>query len=86
MNGVLVHLPSDGRTAPPPPSEPVSLRLGRGGVVRFGRGSVSVPVDLRAAHPAVSRLARGIRATEDHGQSSNPGHLGMSGRTGVAGE
>ncbi|MGW1786812.1 serine/threonine protein kinase [Streptomyces sp. NPDC002143] len=71
MSGVLVHLPSDGRVEATPVSEPVSLRLGPGDVARFGRGSASVPVDLRMANPAVSRLAGEIRVTEDHWQLSN---------------
>ncbi|MEV1069774.1 FHA domain-containing protein [Streptomyces sp. NPDC050263] len=71
MSGVLVHLPSDGRVEITPVSEPVSLRLGPGDVARFGRGSASVPVDLRIANPAVSRLAGEIRVTEDHWQLSN---------------
>jgi hypothetical protein len=71
MSGVLVHLPSDGGTEITPESEPLSLRLGPGDVARFGRGSVSVPVDLRLADPAVSRLAGEIRVTEDHWQLSN---------------
>ncbi|MER6961048.1 serine/threonine protein kinase [Streptomyces sp. NPDC000618] len=71
MSGVLVHLPSDGRVEVTPVSEPVSLRLGPGDVARFGRGSASVPVDLRMANPAVSRLAGEIRVTEDHWQLSN---------------
>ncbi|KQX77269.1 serine/threonine protein kinase [Streptomyces sp. Root1310] len=49
----------------------MSLRLGPGDVARFGRGSASVPVDLRMANPAVSRLAGEIRVTEDHWQLSN---------------
>ncbi|MFE7650636.1 serine/threonine protein kinase [Streptomyces phaeoluteigriseus] len=71
MSGVLVHLPSEERTEITPASEPVSLRLGPGDVARFGRGSASVPVDLRLACPAVSRLAGEIRVTEDHWQLSN---------------
>ncbi|MBK3637007.1 serine/threonine protein kinase [Streptomyces sp. MBT97] len=71
MSGVLVHLPSEGRTETTPAPGPVSLRLGPGDVARFGRGSASVPVDLRLADPAVSRLAGEIRVTEDHWQLSN---------------
>ncbi|MDQ0935405.1 serine/threonine protein kinase [Streptomyces turgidiscabies] len=71
MSGVLVHLPSDGRTPSMAAPEPVSLRLGPGDVARFGRGSASVPVDLRPANPAVSRLAGEIRVTEDHWQLSS---------------
>ncbi|MEU4871383.1 serine/threonine protein kinase [Streptomyces sp. NPDC021608] len=71
MSGVLVHLPSDGGTEVTSASGPVSLRLGPGEVARFGRGSASVPVDLRLANPAVSRLAGEIRVTEDHWQLSN---------------
>ncbi|PJE96735.1 serine/threonine protein kinase [Streptomyces carminius] len=69
MSGVLVHLPSDGGTEAA--RGPVSLRLGPGDVARFGRGSASVPVELRLPHPAVSRLAGEIRVTEDHWQLSN---------------
>lgn len=68
MSGVLVHLPSDEEGTAP---GPVSLRLGPGGTARFGRGSASVPVELRLSHPAVSRLAGEIRVTEDHWQLSN---------------
>ncbi|MFD4576682.1 serine/threonine protein kinase [Streptomyces sp. NPDC058417] len=71
MSGLLVHLPSDERTDTTPAAEPVSLRLGPGDVARFGRGSASVPVDLRLANPAVSRLAGEIRVTDDHWQLSN---------------
>ncbi|KFG08607.1 MULTISPECIES: serine/threonine protein kinase [Streptomyces] len=50
---------------------PVTLRLGPGGVARFGRGSADTPVELRLGDPAVSRLAGEIRVTEDHWQLSN---------------
>ncbi|MFE7762564.1 serine/threonine protein kinase [Streptomyces sp. NPDC057438] len=50
---------------------PVTLRLGPGGVARFGRGSADAPVELRLGDPAVSRLAGEIRVTEDHWQLSN---------------
>lgn len=51
--------------------EPVSLRIGPGDLVGFGRGSASVPVDLRPVNPAVSRLAGEVRVAEDHWQLSN---------------
>ncbi|WMX48522.1 FHA domain-containing protein [Streptomyces roseicoloratus] len=49
----------------------MTLRLGPGERVRFGRGSSAHPVDLRIADEAVSRLAGEIRATDDHWQLSN---------------
>jgi hypothetical protein len=49
----------------------VTLRLGPGGVARFGRGSANTPVELRLGDPAVSRLAGEVRVTEDHWQLSN---------------
>ncbi|WP_254878996.1 serine/threonine protein kinase [Streptomyces sp. NA04227] len=48
-----------------------TLRLGPGEAVRFGRGSATVPVELRLDDEAVSRLAGEIRATDDHWQLSN---------------
>ncbi|WP_370409510.1 serine/threonine protein kinase [Streptomyces fradiae] len=66
MSGIVVHLPegNGGGTA-------VTLRLGPGERVRFGRGSATTPVELRLADEAVSRLAGEIRATDDHWQLSN---------------
>ncbi|MEU6157906.1 FHA domain-containing protein [Streptomyces sp. NPDC047130] len=49
----------------------MTLRLGPGEWVRFGRGSATVPVDLRLGDEAVSRVAGEIRATDDHWQLSN---------------
>ncbi|MGW2253265.1 serine/threonine protein kinase [Kitasatospora sp. NPDC001660] len=66
MSGVVVHLPAAGDG-----SGAVTLRLGPGQVARFGRGSAAVPVELRLADAAVSRLAGEIRVTEDHWQLSN---------------
>ncbi|MFJ7068129.1 serine/threonine protein kinase [Streptomyces sp. NPDC101115] len=65
MSGIVVHLPvvSGG--------DAVTLRLGPGERVRFGRGSSATPVELRIADEAVSRLAGEIRATDDHWQLSN---------------
>ncbi|GGU42621.1 serine/threonine protein kinase [Streptomyces lavendofoliae] len=78
MSGVLIHLPPGEGTGPATGREagamapgPVTLRLGAGGVARFGRGSASTPVELRLADPAVSRLAGEIRVTDDHWQLSN---------------
>ncbi|MFH8473706.1 serine/threonine protein kinase [Streptomyces sp. NPDC018000] len=65
MSGIVVHLPGgDGGDA-------VTLRLGPGERIRFGRGSARTPVELRLADEAVSRLAGEIRAAEDHWQLSN---------------
>lgn len=62
MSGVLIHLPQ----------EPVvTVRLGAGQTARFGRGSDTVPVDLRLDDPAVSRLAGEIRVRDDHWLLSN---------------
>lgn len=65
VSGIVVHSPEgdDGG--------PVTLRLGPGERVLFGRGSPASPVDLRLADEAVSRLAGEIRATDDHWQLSN---------------
>ncbi|MGI5482634.1 serine/threonine protein kinase [Streptomyces lavendofoliae] len=78
MSGVLIHLPpgegmgtATGRETGAVAPGPVTLRLGAGGVARFGRGSASTPVELRLADPAVSRLAGEIRVTDDHWQLSN---------------
>uniref|UniRef100_A0AAU2JIG1 Serine/threonine protein kinase n=1 Tax=Streptomyces sp. NBC_00049 TaxID=2903617 RepID=A0AAU2JIG1_9ACTN len=62
---VVLHVPA-GRGA-----GPVSLELGSGESVRFGRGAPGTPVDLVLDDPAVPRLAGEIRATEDHWQLSN---------------
>ncbi|MEG3626798.1 serine/threonine protein kinase [Streptomyces poriticola] len=65
MSGIVVHVPEGTG------GDAVTLRLGPGEHVRFGRGSSSTPVDLRLADEAVSRLAGEIRATDDHWQLSN---------------
>lgn len=62
MSGVVIHLPQ--RPA-------VTVRLGPGEVARFGRGSDTVPVELRLDDPAVSRLAGEIRVRDDHWLLSN---------------
>jgi serine/threonine-protein kinase len=62
MSGVLIHLPQE---------PAVTVRLGAGEAARFGRGSSTVPVDLRLDDPAVSRLAGEIRVREDHWLLSN---------------
>jgi serine/threonine-protein kinase len=49
----------------------VTLRLGPGESVRFGRGSATTPVGLRLDDAAISRLAGEIRVTDDHWQLSN---------------
>ncbi|MEE1751941.1 serine/threonine protein kinase [Streptomyces sp. SP18CS02] len=65
MSGIVVHLPEGVG------GDAVTLRLGPGERVRFGRGSSTTPVDLRLGDEAVSRLAGEIRATDDHWQLSN---------------
>jgi serine/threonine-protein kinase len=62
MSGVLIHLAQD---------PPLTVRLGAGEVARFGRGSDTVPVELRLDDPAVSRLAGEIRVADDHWLLSN---------------
>jgi hypothetical protein len=62
MSGVLIHLPQE---------PALTVRLGAGEVARFGRGSATVPVEVRLDDPAVSRLAGEIRVTEDHWLLSN---------------
>ena len=62
MSGVLIHLPQE---------PAVTVRLGAGQAARFGRGSDTVPVDLRLDDPAVSRLAGAIRVRDDHWLLSN---------------
>ncbi|MFC9246178.1 serine/threonine protein kinase [Streptomyces sp. NPDC057136] len=73
MSGVVVHLPqgSGGVGGGEPYGDAVTLRLGPGERARFGRGSSTMPVELRLADAAISRLAGEIRATEDHWQLSN---------------
>ncbi|MFJ8647765.1 serine/threonine protein kinase [Streptomyces sp. NPDC093546] len=73
MSGVVVHLPqgNGGADGGEPRGEAVTLRLGPGQVARFGRGSTAVPVELRLADPAISRLAGEIRVTDDHWQLTN---------------
>ncbi|MEU6349196.1 FHA domain-containing protein [Streptomyces sp. NPDC047072] len=61
MSGVVIHLPQPALT----------VRLGPGEVARFGRGSDTVPVELRLDDPAVSRLAGEIRVRDDHWLLSN---------------
>ncbi|MFJ3906801.1 serine/threonine protein kinase [Streptomyces sp. NPDC090025] len=65
MRGIVVHLPEGHGT------DAVTLRLGPGERVRFGRGSAATPVGLRLDDEAVSRLAGEIRATDDHWQLTN---------------
>ncbi|MFF7446601.1 MULTISPECIES: serine/threonine protein kinase [unclassified Streptomyces] len=62
MSGVLIHLPQEPAT---------TVRLGAGEAARFGRGSDTVPVELRLTDPAVSRLAGEIRVSGDHWLLSN---------------
>ncbi|MCX5071889.1 serine/threonine protein kinase [Streptomyces sp. NBC_00513] len=73
MSGVIVHLPqgSGGAGDGEPDGEAVTLRLGPGEVARFGRGSATIPVELRLADAAISRLAGEIRVTDDHWQLTN---------------
>ncbi|GLV92046.1 hypothetical protein Slala04_35000 [Streptomyces lavendulae subsp. lavendulae] len=73
MSGVVVHLPrgSGGTDGGAPCGDPVTLRLGPGEVARFGRGSATVPVELRLADAAISRLAGEIRVRDDHWQLTN---------------
>ncbi|KOG42428.1 hypothetical protein [Streptomyces resistomycificus] len=62
MSGVLIHLPQE---------PALTVRLGAGEVARFGRGSDTMPVELRLDDPAVSRLAGEIRVSDDHWLLSN---------------
>ncbi|MGW0364009.1 serine/threonine protein kinase [Streptomyces sp. NPDC002990] len=62
---VVVHVPAGVG------AEPVSLELGPGEAVRFGRGAPGTPVGVVLDDPAVPRLAGEIRASEDHWQLSN---------------
>ncbi|WP_203228152.1 serine/threonine protein kinase [Streptomyces sp. CFMR 7] len=77
MSGVVVHLPhgssgaGGGAVGGEPHGDAVTLRLGPGEVARFGRGSATVPVELRLDDPAISRLAGEIRVTDDHWQLTN---------------
>lgn len=73
VSGVIVHLPqgSGGAGDGEPDGEAVTLRLGPGEVARFGRGSATIPVELRLADAAISRLAGEIRVTDDHWQLTN---------------
>ncbi|MFF5452248.1 serine/threonine protein kinase [Streptomyces sp. NPDC012950] len=73
MSGVVVHLPQGvgGADGDERRTGAVTLRLGPGEVARFGRGSPAVPVELRLADAAVSRLAGEIRVTDDHWQLTN---------------
>ncbi|MCP3765479.1 MULTISPECIES: serine/threonine protein kinase [unclassified Streptomyces] len=73
MSGIVVHLPQgSGGLADGEPHVPaVTLRLGPGERARFGRGSSTVPVELRLADAAISRLAGEITVTADHWQLSN---------------
>ncbi|MEU8774251.1 serine/threonine protein kinase [Streptomyces sp. NPDC048606] len=76
MSGVVVYLPGGsgahgGEPGDTPAGGAVTLRLGPGQVARFGRGSATVPVELRLDDAAISRLAGEIRVTEDHWQLSN---------------
>lgn len=73
MSGVVVHLPQgcSGADGGEPYGDAVTLRLGPGEVARFGRGSAKIPVELRLADAAISRLAGEIRVTDDHWQLTN---------------
>ncbi|MEU3874102.1 MULTISPECIES: serine/threonine protein kinase [Streptomyces] len=73
MSGIVVHLPrgSGDPTEAGRGGDGVTLRLGPGEVARFGRGSATVPVELRLVDEAISRLAGEIRVTDDHWQLSN---------------
>ncbi len=77
VSGVVVHLPrgnggtGGGAVGGEPHGDAVTLRLGPGEVARFGRGSTTVPVELRLDDPAISRLAGEIRVTDDHWQLTN---------------
>ncbi|MGW1074039.1 serine/threonine protein kinase [Streptomyces sp. NPDC002537] len=72
MSGVVIHLPQgSGGIGGARSGDAVTLRLGPGGVARFGRGSARTPVELRLADTAISRLAGEIRVTDDHWQLSN---------------
>ncbi|MGK5642550.1 serine/threonine protein kinase [Streptomyces sp. URMC 126] len=87
MSGIVIHLPPgngdagegsrDGGgaggvgTGGADAGGGVTLRLGPGEVARFGRGSATVPVELRLVDEAISRLAGEIRVTDDHWQLSN---------------
>ncbi|MGI5335906.1 serine/threonine protein kinase [Streptomyces sp. CA-181903] len=73
MRGIVVHLPgsSDAGGDGEPCGDAVTLRLAPGEVARFGRGSPTVPVELRLVDAAISRLAGEIRVTDDHWQLSN---------------
>jgi hypothetical protein len=65
VSGIVVHSPAESDGGP------VTLRLGPGERVLFGRGSTAKPVGLRFSDEAVSRLAGEIHATDDHWQLSN---------------
>ncbi|MEW2632712.1 serine/threonine protein kinase [Streptomyces sp. NPDC048389] len=72
MSGVVIHLPpGNGGDGGESSGEAVTLRLGPGESVRFGRGSATTPVELRLDDAAISRLAGEIRVTDDHWQLSN---------------
>lgn len=73
VSGIVIHLPqgSGGGVDGEACGDAVTLRLGPGQRARFGRGSSSMPVELRLADAAISRLAGEIRATDDHWQLSN---------------
>lgn len=71
MSGIVIHLPRGSGDVGGRPGDAVTLRLGPGEVARFGRGSATVPVELRLVDAAISRLAGEIRVTDDHWQLSN---------------
>ncbi|MDK0521035.1 serine/threonine protein kinase [Streptomyces sp. ML-6] len=72
MSGVVIYLPQpSGAVGGAPCGDPVTLRLGPGETARFGRGSATIPVELRLDDEAISRLAGEIRVTDDHWQLSN---------------
>lgn len=69
---MVVHLPrGSGGAGGEPHGDALTLRLGPGEVARFGRGSTTIPVELRLSDPAISRLAGEIRVTDDHWQLTN---------------
>lgn len=71
MSGVVIYLPQGDGVGGELGGDAVTLRLGPGEVARFGRGSPTIPVELRLVDAAISRLAGEIRVTDDHWQLSN---------------
>lgn len=73
VSGIVIHLPegSGGHVVGQEHGGTVTLRLGPGERARFGRGAPDVPVEIRLADAAISRLAGEIVVTADHWQLTN---------------